>query len=163
MPGNMSHYLLESTHRPLREVPFTCHFAFYILRNQGSESIQRSPKPDFNPGLSDFIAWALTHWGYCWNHHSTPFCFFPLASVVAVIFHLVISLAASYNYRDQRTMAYVSPTSCVNKAYWNSTTHYLWLQWQSWIVVTETTWPAKLQIFTIWPWREEIILQPLMQ
>lgn len=163
MPSNMSHYLLGSTHRPLREVPLTCHFAFYILGSQGSESIHCSPKSDFNPGLSDLQPELLPSGGYCWNQLSTSFCFFPLAAVVAVIFHLVISLAASYNYRDQWTVAYVSPTSCVNKADWNSTMHYLWLQWQSWIVVTATTWPANLQIFTIWPLREEIILQPLMQ
>ena len=30
------------------------------------------------------------------------------------------------------------------------------IQWQSWVLETETLWPSKLKIFTIWPYTEKV-------
>ena len=37
------------------------------------------------------------------------------------------------------------------------------LQWQSWIVATETLWPAKPQIFTTWPFTGKRLPTPALQ
>lgn len=57
----------------------------------------------------------------------------------------------------------------VNKKFcWNTTTSFVYvlstadfmLQWQSQVVVTETTGPAKLKIFMLWPFTKKVH-QPL--
>lgn len=43
------------------------------------------------------------------------------------------------------------------KFYWNiANTHVLMLQWQSWVVITESIWAVKPKIFILWSFPENI-------
>lgn len=63
---------------------------------------------------------------------------------------------------------YNSNCNVYKKFWWSKTTSFIFvlsiadfmLQWQSWVVSAETTWPAKLKIFTVWTFIEKVF-QPL--